>query len=141
MTAHHHDIRGLVVLAERNTHIRHFLEREFAGRGAVVAGAADGRELARAVAEAREAGVVVLDLEIALLDEGMEALRASALPWLVIIHALLPDHADHPALPHADAVVEKGADPTALLDTVAAVAAGRTAERGAHEGDETGEGA
>lgn len=116
------DIHGPVILAERNPRIRSFLAREFEGRGALVREAGDGRLLARALEEGPGPGVVVLDLEIALLDEGLDALAASG-PWKLVIHALLPDHADHPAMALAEAVVEKGGDTGLLLATVAAVSA------------------
>ncbi|WP_461210780.1 hypothetical protein [Desulfocurvus sp. DL9XJH121] len=115
--------QGLVLLAERNSRIRSFLAREFQGRGVRVAELADGRDLARALAEAPGPGVVVLDLEIAHLDAGLEALQRAADSWRLVIHALMPDHNGHPAMELAEAVVEKGADPGKLLLAVAALAA------------------
>jgi CheY-like chemotaxis protein len=105
----------LVALAEKNPRIRSFLAREFAARGWRVVLAADGAALRRAAQGEPRPDVFVVDTELPFLDEGLRSPDGSALRPLVL-HALLPDAAGNPALALAGTVVEKAADPGALLD-------------------------
>jgi DNA-binding response OmpR family regulator len=105
----------LVALAEKNPRIRRFLAREFAARGWRVVLAADGAALRRAARALPRPDVFVVDLELPFLDEGLREADGAALRPLVL-HALMPEAAGHPALALAGAVVEKTGDPGALLD-------------------------
>ncbi|WP_028586467.1 response regulator transcription factor [Desulfocurvus vexinensis] len=107
--------RPLVVVAEKNPRIRQFLAREFAARGWLAVQAADGAELRRAARAEPRPDMFVVDLELPFLEEGLRGPGGEALRPLVL-HALMPEAADHPALPLAGAVVEKTGDPGALLD-------------------------
>lgn len=107
--------RPLVVLAEKNPRIRQFLVREFSARGWLVVQAADGDELRLAARAEPRPDVFVVDLELPFLEQGLRGADDEVLRPLVL-HVLMPDAADHPALALAEVVVEKTGDPGALLE-------------------------
>lgn len=128
-----HDTPGpLILVAEKNSRIRSFLAREFAARGCRVMEAADGPALRLAAQASPRPDVFVVDLELPFLDDGLRDCDGEVLRPLVL-HALLPDAADHPALALASAVVEKTGDPKLLLDAVDAALrdlSGQTGDEG-----------
>ncbi|NJB68836.1 CheY-like chemotaxis protein [Desulfobaculum xiamenense] len=110
-----------LVVAERNPRIRRFLERELAAEGYGIIAVGDGRELRAAAGRRPRPSAYVVDIEIPYLEEGLKDGPGGHLIRPLVIHALLPDTAQHPAMALAEAVVGKDADPGALKRAVARV--------------------
>ncbi len=102
----------IVLLAERNRHVREFLRRELVEGGHRVLAAGDGREVLAMLQGPDPPDLLVLDLEMPYLG-GLEILA-----WLrehrptlpVVIHSFAPENATDPVLQDAAAFVEKSGD-------------------------------
>jgi len=115
----HKEHTPTVILAERNSRIRRFLEREFRSEGYCVVSVGDGRELRKAAQSTAEPDVFVIDIEVPYLEEGLLDSHGNLALHPLIVHALMPEAAHLVVLAQAEAVVEKKADPSSLKQTVA----------------------
>lgn len=108
-----------ILIADRNRHVREFLRRELNAEGYRVEVARDGREVLTSLEGDEPPDLLVLDLEIPYLDEleVLARLKERQPPLPVVIHTILPEAANHPALPRAAAFLEKKGD-TDLLKAV-----------------------
>ncbi|MDQ1240358.1 MAG: hypothetical protein QG577_2544 [Thermodesulfobacteriota bacterium] len=110
-----------ILIADRNRHVREFLQREFTACGYAVDVAGDGREVLSKLAHPPD--LLILDLEIPLIDgmQLLEVLRTSIPRLPVIIHSFLEEHLNQPLLSSAAALVEKAGDTDCLKRTVSDV--------------------
>ncbi len=98
-----------ILIAERNPHVRNFLQRELAAEGYRVDLASNGREVLRMLDTNKAPDLLILDLEIPHVS-GVEILkqlqdREPSLP--VVVHTFITNYADYPAVQKAAAFVEK----------------------------------
>jgi|WetSurSiteA1Bulk_404760.scaffolds.fasta_scaffold50877_1 DNA-binding NtrC family response regulator len=109
-----------ILVADRNRHVREFLQRELGRDGYRVEVARDGREVLLTLDNDSPPDLLVLDLDIPC--EGVLELvkqiylRAPEMP--VVIHTLLTEFVGHPELQCAAAFVEKSGDTDKLRTTV-----------------------
>jgi len=101
-----------ILVADRNPHVRSFLQRELSMDGFHVLIAKDGREVLRLLDTADLPDLLIIDIELPHVS-GLEILKKlqgqqTLLP--VMIHTLLKEYADHPAVRNAAAFVEKTGD-------------------------------
>ncbi len=85
-----------ILIADRNRHVREFLQREFSSAGYQCELAANGREILSRIEDPPH--VLILDLEIPLID-GWQLLEAFATnkPRIpVVIHTFLGEYCNHP---------------------------------------------
>ncbi len=115
-----------ILIADRNRHVREFLRRELNAEGYRVEVARDGREVLTSLEGDEPPDLLVLDLEIPYLDEleVLARLKERQPPLPVVIHTILPEAANHRALPRAAAFLEKKGD-TDLLKAVVAEVLGK----------------
>ena len=110
-----------ILIADRNRHVRDFLQRELSAEGYRVEVARDGREMLGRINGEDPPHLLILDLEIPYLDEpevwSRLKDRQPALP--VVIHTFLPEYPTNLTLPIAATFLEKKGD-TDLLKTVVA---------------------
>lgn len=97
-----------ILVADRNRNIREFLHRELSAEGYHIELAHDGRTLLMML-KSKCPDLLILDLEIPFID-GIEILeqlqdQQSSIP--VVVHTLLTEYANHPAVQRAAAFVEK----------------------------------
>jgi len=112
-----------ILIADRNRHVREFLQREFSSAGYQCELAANGQEILSRLQDPPH--VLILDLEIPIID-GWQLLEAFAThrPRVpVIVHTFLGEYFNHPLLASADALVEKKGDPDSLKAAVLEVLA------------------
>ncbi|MCE5242383.1 MAG: response regulator [Syntrophobacteraceae bacterium] len=83
----------VILVADRNRHVRDLLQRELGAEGYEVRIARDGREVMAILDGKSPPNLLVLDLEIPFMNAGivMEKLRKRAAPIPVIIHTFLAD--------------------------------------------------
>lgn len=112
-----------ILIADRNRHVRDFLRRELNAEGYRVEVARDGREVLRHLHGDKPPDLLILDLEIPYVDEleVLGRLKDRQPPLPVVIHTILPEAANHPALPWAAAFLEKKGDIDLLKAVVAKV--------------------
>ena len=109
-----------ILVADRNRHVREFLQRELRRDGYRVEVARDGREVLLAFENASPPDLLVLELDIPY-EGGLELLkqirlRAPKMP--VVVHTLLTEYAGHPELLDIAAFVEKSGDTDELKAAV-----------------------
>lgn len=107
-----------ILIADRNRHVREFLQREFATEGYQCELAANGQDLESRLKTPHH--LLILDSEIFLI-EGWHLLElwATNKPRVpLIIHTFVGESYNHPFLALADAVVEKKGDPESLMCAV-----------------------
>jgi len=110
------DNEFMILIADRNRHVREFLRREFMVEGFRVQVAKDGREVLSMTEGAEPPDLLILDLEMPYLS-GLAILgrlreRTPLLP--VVIHAFLTEYAGSMDLRHAAALVEKSGNTDCL---------------------------
>ena len=104
--------RFTILIADRNRHVREFLQRELMAEGYSVKTARNGREVL-AMANGRDPpDLIILDLEISpvsglIILEGLEK-RDPPIP--VVVYTLLTEYRDHPLVKKAAAFLEKKGD-------------------------------
>ena len=109
-----------ILVADRNRHVREFLKREMMAEGYRVRLAKNGREALKWIYHHEPLDLLILDLdlpdvsELAILKKLDD--RVPALP--VVVHTLLSDYANHPALSGAAAFVEKAGNSIERLKKV-----------------------
>ncbi len=127
-----------ILIADRNGHVREFLQREFSRAGYLCELAANGQELESKRQDPPH--ILVLDSDI-LVIEGWHLFEAWAMnkPRIpVIIHSFLSENYTHPLLASADAVVEKKGNPDSLISAVNDLLARYYPERIFHEASRLG---
>jgi len=112
-----------ILIADRNRHVREFLQREFSAAGYECELAANGQELLTRLQDPPH--ILILDLEILRIDGwNLLELWVTNKPRLpVIIHVFHGENSNHPLLASADALVEKKGDPDSLMSAVTDVLA------------------
>jgi DNA-binding response OmpR family regulator len=113
----------MILIADRNPHIRQFLRRELVAEGYRVLVARDGRDVQIILNGNESPDLLILDLHIPNVD-GLQILE-----WLkdhdrfmpVIVHTYHTEYANHPAVREAAAFFEKTGN---NIDSFKAVAAG-----------------
>ncbi len=97
------------MIADRNRHVRDYLQREFSMEGYRVLLAKNGRQLLDRISSADALDLVVLDLNIP--DEReltvLENIRKRRPKLPVIIHGFSADYRQHPVASGAASFVEK----------------------------------
>lgn len=109
-----------ILVADRNRHVREFLQRELRRDGYRVEVARDGREVLLTFENDNPPDLLILDLDIPY-EGGLELVRqirrrAPKMP--VVVHTLLTEYAGHPEVLDAAAFVEKSGDTDELKATV-----------------------
>ncbi len=110
----------IILITDRNRHVREFLEREFRDAGYETQVAKDGQEVLALMEAEKPPDLLILDLEMPHGD-GLEILQRvqTRLPPLpVVIHAFLAEHSNQAALDKVAALVEKEGDTNCLRTTV-----------------------
>jgi DNA-binding response OmpR family regulator len=107
----------IILIAERNRHVRDFLRREFQAEGYRVQVARDGRELLVMMETDPPPDLLILDLEIPFTNGTplLEGLGEKVLPLPIIIHSFLSEYKGDM---RAAAFVEKSEDPQNLKTAV-----------------------
>jgi DNA-binding response OmpR family regulator len=109
-----------ILIADRNRHVREFLQRELRADGYCVQVARDGREVLLSLNGEQRPDLLILDLDIpyeswrALLGQ----IRRDAPITPVVIHTLLTEFAGHPDLANAAAFLEKSGNTDMLKKVV-----------------------
>jgi len=111
-----------ILLADRNRHVRKYLERELAGEGYRVVLAGEGRGLLELLACEEPADVLVLDPDIPSYLGTPELIkllhrRHPALP--IVIHMFLPDEGNYAEMAGVEVCLEKSEDVTLLKKVIA----------------------
>jgi CheY-like chemotaxis protein len=113
-----------ILIADRNRHVRELLRREFISAGYRVQVARDDREVLSITTAHNHPDLVILDLDIPYLSGPaiLEQLQDRDPPLPVVVHTLLTDYANHPAVQRAAGFFEKrGNNIEVLKATVAQV--------------------
>ena len=99
----------VILITDRNRHVRDFLRRELAAEGYRVLVARDGREVLACVQGEGAPDLIVLDLEIPMVHELslLERLRKRANSIPVVIHTFLTEWTPAAGEERAAAIVEK----------------------------------
>jgi len=120
-----------ILIADRNRHVREFLQRELRADGYCVQVARDGREVLLTLNGEQRPDLLILDLDIPY--EGWPALlgqiRRDAPTTPVVIHTLLTEFAGHPDLLDTAAFLEKSGNTDMLKKVVREVLMTRYGER------------
>jgi DNA-binding response OmpR family regulator len=109
-----------ILIADRNRHVREFLQRELRADGYCVQVARDGREVLLTLNGDQRPDLLILDLDIP--HEGWPALlrqiRRDAPSTPVVIHTLLTEFVGHPDLLDTAVFLEKSGNTDMLKRTV-----------------------
>jgi DNA-binding NtrC family response regulator len=107
----------ILLIADRNRHVRDLLRREFVADGYVVQLAKDDRELMHLIERNLPLDLVIFDLEIPCEGgpELLEQLQENNPLLPVVIHTFLTEHAAHDAVRKCAAFVEKSGQSIDLL--------------------------
>ena len=101
--------RFMILIADRNPHVRKFLSRELAAEGYRVLTAKDGREVLRILDAGEPPDLLVFDLEIPDVSglQILKKLQDRDPPLPVVVHTFLNEYANHPAVKKSAAFIEK----------------------------------
>jgi len=116
--------RGWIILvADRNRHVREFLRRELEAEGYTVQVARDGLEVWRHLNSSAPPHLLILDLEIPYLEELAELahFKDQQPPVPLVIHSFREDLANAAQVPTVAAFLEKNEDPARLKEVVAEI--------------------
>jgi len=138
----------VILIADRNRHVREFLRRELMAEGYRVQVAKDGREVMMIIEGSDPPDLLILDLDAPYVGGSMilERLRIRNPPLPVVVHAFPTDYTGSLSEPRVAAFVEKSGDTDRLKAVVTDVlrelyprrfAAGRT-EGGEGAGNKKG---
>jgi DNA-binding response OmpR family regulator len=120
-----------ILIADRNRHVREFLQRELRADGYCVQVARDGREVLLTLNGKHSPDLLILDLDIpyeswpALLGQ----IRRVAPTTPVVIHTLLTEFVGHPDLREVAAFLEKSGNTDMLKKVVREVLMSRYVAR------------
>lgn len=108
-----------ILIADRNRHIRDFLQRELTAEGHRILLACDGRAVSKLI-DAAAPDLLIIDPDIPYVDELGNLLspqnHSAHLP--VVVHTHLAEYVDHPGLRGAAALVEKDGTNVDILKDV-----------------------
>jgi len=120
-------IRQLTILiADRNPHVRDFLQREVTADGHRVHLAENGRQLIRLAARLRPLDLIIVDPDLPDSDAPglLTELLAQTPPLPVVLHTCCPDYENTRALAgHAFYIEKKGSSIERLKQVITAIAA------------------
>jgi DNA-binding NtrC family response regulator len=109
-----------ILIADRNRHVREFLQRELKADGYRVQVARDGREVLLTLNSEQPPDLLILDLDIPY--EGwpdlLKQIRRCTPAIPVVIHTLLTEYAGHPDLQDTAAFLEKSGNTDTLKKAV-----------------------
>lgn len=113
--------KGKILLADRNRHVRKYLERELSGEGYQVILAGEERELLQLLACENPPDVLVLDPDIPSYLTTAELIKLlhfqhPGIP--IVIHTFLTDECNYAELPGVAVCLEKGEDVTLLKKVI-----------------------
>ncbi len=110
----------ILVIADRNRHVRDFLRREFMADGYIVELAKDDRELLCLIERELPLDLVIFDLEMPYEGgpELLEQLQENKPLLPFVIHTFLTEYAAHDAVRKCAAFVEKSGQSIDLLKQV-----------------------
>lgn len=99
----------VILIAERNPHVRELLKREFAPEGYKIIFAKNGAEILEKIRFTKDIDLLVLDSAIVDLSESefLSIMKKSPSPLPVIIHTYSKEDIDSKLLLRAASVVEK----------------------------------
>lgn len=109
-----------ILIADRNRHIREFLQRELGAEGHRILLACDGRAVSKLI-DAAAPDLLIIDPDIPYVDELGTLLGPENHPPVlpVVVHTHLAEYVDHPGLRAAAALVEKdGSNVEVLKDVI-----------------------
>lgn len=113
----------LILVVDRNRHVREFLYRELLAEGYRVRLAKDDKEVLDGIHGGEPPALLVLDLEIPVgggLDL-IDRLRKDAPNLPIVVHTLSTEYSGHAALKDVAAFVEKTGDTKELKTAIAGV--------------------
>ena len=101
--------RFIIMIADRNRHVRELLRREFEADGYRVRLAKDGKQVWTVINSAEALDLLILDLEIPYVNgaEIIERLKDREPPVPVVIHTFFSEDVQSSAVEKASAFVEK----------------------------------
>jgi CheY-like chemotaxis protein len=114
--------KGKILLADRNRHVRKYLERELSSEGYQVILAGEGRELLQLFACQDPPDVLVLDPDIPCyltIPELLKLLHFQHPAVPIVIHTFLPEDDNYAEMPEVAICVEKGEDVSLLKKLIA----------------------
>jgi DNA-binding response OmpR family regulator len=109
-----------ILVADRNRHVREFLQRELTAEGYRVWTAKDGGEVLTHIATEPGPDLLILDLEIPFAARLglLEQIRKQNRLLPVVIHTFLTDYAGHQEMAGAEACIEKSGNMDQLKSVV-----------------------
>ena len=115
---------GKILIADRNRHVREFLQRELEAEGFQVEAARDGREVLARFNGQNPPDLLILDLELPYAAELkiLETLQEQRPSLPVVIHSFPPESEQN--LPAAAAFLVKREDTNLLKEVVAELLGG-----------------
>lgn len=101
-----------ILIADRNSHVREFLNRELRSEGYGVQEAKDGRDVLKTIQSDRRPDLLILDIDMPYVSglTILEDLQKRESPLPVIIHTYLTEYEKHPAVQKAASFWEKRGD-------------------------------
>ena len=114
--------KGKILLADRNRHVRKYLERELLSEGYQVILAGEGRELLHLLTCEEPPEVLILDPDIPsylTAEELIKLLHFQHPDVPIVIHTFLPDEGNYAEMPGVAVCLEKGEDVSLLKKTIA----------------------
>jgi DNA-binding response OmpR family regulator len=98
-----------ILIADKNPHVRRFLQRELLTDGFQVLMTKDGREALKLLNSSDPPDLLVLDLDLPDVSglEILKKLEDQDIRIPVVVHTFLTEYADHPAVRNSAAYVEK----------------------------------
>lgn len=113
-----------VLIADRNPHIREFLNRELSNEGYGISVSGDGREVLRMIDSGDPLDLIVLDPDLPFVDglTILDSIQSGGRSLPVIIHTFVAQLITHPKVQKTAAIIEKtGNNIDSLKQTVADV--------------------
>ena len=121
----------IIMLVDRNRHIREFLRRELFAEGYLVVEARNEKDMLEILRSDNLPDLMILDLDMPVdcALAFLELLRTWEVILPVVIYTFLTDYSNHPVVRYAEAFVEKSEDLTQLKRSVADVLQWRYPQR------------
>jgi DNA-binding response OmpR family regulator len=109
-----------ILVADRNRHVREFLQRELTAEGFRVRMAKDGGEVLTSIAAEHCPDLLILDLEIPFAGRYslLEEIRQHNRLLPIVIHTFLTDYAVHPEMEGTEVFIEKSGNMDQLKKVV-----------------------
>jgi len=109
-----------IIIADRNKNVCALLQRELESAGYQVTIAGNGKDILKVINSENSQDLLIMDIDLPL-GEGLEVLQRvhGRIPHLpVVIHSLLTEMLNHPAVADAETFIEKNEDLTKLWQAV-----------------------